>query len=271
MCKAAWSKGLIVTWSVKLDVSSVMSGAWQPYLEQLASWIGSSGYNEEFIFVIWHEPENDFKPDDYVAYFNKVHDTLKAINPGLITCHAALGYRYDKIIKDDEAPKWRTKADINAIDIYSGRSFPLTAILPELNGFNKWFKHVVGDSQWAMRERGFIANNGMDEANRAFTMKREADWLATQVAGKRLVWAVLWDTDGTEHDPGLLLDDPQAIEAARYYMQRLTEPVQQPEPAPETGPDDEAPMNLSCPLCHGTGEVSTAQTYVIVTTSGVSP
>ena len=35
-CKAAWAQGLVVAWSVKLDVASVMSGAWQPYLEQLA-------------------------------------------------------------------------------------------------------------------------------------------------------------------------------------------------------------------------------------------
>lgn len=267
-CKDMWDRDLIVTWSVKLDVASVLSGQWRPYLEQLADYVNSMVANEHFIFVPWHEPENDFAtPEQWVKYFNTIHDTVKAINPNLKTCHAALGYRYAdnggrNKITDATAARWRTKADINAVDLYSGRSFPLTSILPELSGFKRWLKFVVQDDAWAVRERGFVAKTGQDEQDRARTMRREANWLTTSPEGERCLWVILWDTSGTEDDEGLLFDDPDAQDAARYYMTQVA-PVTTPTPEPST---PEPIRTTTCPVCHGTGQVPNNQSYTVVTT-----
>lgn len=289
-CREVWDAGLIATWSVKLTPADVKSGKWKPYIEQLASYIKSQGLEDKFILVIWHEPENDVPKwfasgADFVAYFNKVHDWVKAIAPNILTSHAALGYQYgDKnmgtssnpkwtpINLDDEAAKtWKTKADINTIDLYQGRSWPLAQIMPENSAFKRWYRTIVTTSgkPWGVSERGFIADPSKPAllADRVTTIKREADWVASLPDAEKPAVILLWDTIGTEGDEFIPIRDEAGKEAVRYYMERIsTEPVpEEPEPDPE--PQLPPVGQTDCPLCHGSGLVAAGQTITIVKVS----
>lgn len=265
LCRKIWDQGLIATWSFKPSRKDVKAGTWRPFIEQLAAYIKDQKLTDKFILVIWHEPENDMKADEFVSLFNTVHDWVKTINPMLMTCHAALGYRYrDKgEISDAEAPKWKTKADINAIDLYQGRSFPLAQIFPENSAFKRWYAAVAGGEgkPWGSTERGFIA--GADaQGLRAETIRREAEWLATDPIGRACVLLLLWDTIGAEGDQLIPIKDQAGKNAVRYLMERVTA-----EPVVEVPPTPEPESKTDCPLCLGTGTVKAGQTITIVRVS----
>lgn len=287
-CREVWDAGLIAAWSVKLKPGFVKDGKWKPYIQQLASHIKSQGLEDQFILIIWHEPENDapkwFKNGaDFVKYFNTVHDWVKGVAPGILTSHAALGYRYGDVNKgtsakpkmvpidlDDAAAKtWKTKADIHTLDLYQGRSWPLKQIAPENSAFKRWHKCVVGGpgKPWGFSERGFIADAKDDEAlaDRVTTIRREADWLAEDPVGRDCVLALLWDTIGTEGDQNIPIRDEAGKDAVRYYMTRASEvaPELPDEPVPPVDPG----QMTDCPLCHGTGLVKQGQTITIVKAS----
>jgi hypothetical protein len=264
-CKEAWSQGLVAAWSFKPDPASVLNGKWRPYLEQLAAYLRDNATTKKTIVIIWHEPENDIPrwftdAAHFVKVFNTCHDTLVGAWPGIVTCHAALGYRYaDNVdITDAVAPKWKTKATINAIDIYSGRSFKLGTTLPELSGFKRWLAYVVGDRAYGVTERGFIADDANSEL-RAATIKREADWLRDTEDGRRCVLYIYWNTVGAENDPDIPLDE-RGRDALRYLMDKVNEPDPQPEPEPPA-------ETIKCPLCNGTATVPAGHTYTIVKAS----
>lgn len=286
-CREVWDQGLIAAWSVKPKPADVKNGKWKPYFEQLASYIKAKKLEDKFILIVWHEPENDvpkwFKDGaDFVKVFNTVHDWVKGIAPGILTSHAALGYQYgDKgastgggtvpINLDDATAKtWKTKADIHTIDLYQGRSWPLNQIMPENSAFKRWHRTIVGGSgkPWGVSERGFIADPSKPAllAQRVETIRREADWFATDPIGRDCVLLLLWDTIGTEGDQFIPIRDEAGKEAVRYYMERIMTTVpDDPEPEPEepTGP---VPIT-DCPLCVGSGKVPAGRTYTIVTVS----
>ncbi len=263
LCRKVWDEDLIAVYSFKPNRSAVASGAWRPFVEQLASYIRDQKLTDKFILVPWHEPENDMTADEFVSLFNAVHAWVKNVNPRLLTCHAALGYRYRDggEIDDGEAPKWKTRADINAIDLYQGRSFPLGQIFPENSAFKRWHQFVVGGSgnPWASTERGFIAAADQ-QSLRADTIRREADWLATDPVGKECMLLLLWDTIGTEGDQLIPVRDQAGKDAVNYYMGKLTA-------EPETDPEPEIKAQTDCPLCLGSGKVATGQTITIVKVS----
>lgn len=269
-CREVWDAGLTATWSVKPKPADVANGKWRPFFEQLASYIKSQGLEDKFILVIWHEPENDipkwFKDAAaFVAMFNKVHGWVKGVSQGILTMHAALGYRYrDKgEISDAEAPKWKTKADLNALDLYQGRSFPLAQILPENSAFKRWHKFIVGGvgNLWSVSERGFIADPEDPEALdvRADTIEREAEWFVESDIGRQCVVIILWDTIGAEGDQALPIRDQRGQAAVRYLMNLVTQ-----EPEPEEPEEPEPLPTTDCPLCHGSGQVVRGQTITIV-------
>lgn len=286
LCQDVWDAGLVAAVSFKFTPADVLSGAWKPYIQSAVAWLRDNGYGDKTLFIIWHEPENDVpkwfrNAEDFVVYFNKVHDWVKAIDPNLLTVHAALGYRYaDKNmgtvsnpnmqpidIDDARAKVWgRTKADIKCIDIYSGRSFPLKTILPELTGFMRWVTFTVGDTaKYGVTERGWMADTSQEYTDRAATVMREGDWLRGTELGRRCIVWIAWLTAGTENDLTLKPDSKMAS-AVNYVLAKVNEPDPTPEPEP---PAEEPPIATltDCPLCHGGGKVPAGHTYTIVQVS----
>lgn len=238
-CAATWAAGKTAIWSFKPHPADVASGAFRPHVQALAAHLRDNP-DKPTIVVIWHEPENDIPqwfaaPEDFVRLFNTVHDWLKAVHPGLLTMHCALGYRYaDRIdITDAVAPRWRTRADINAIDAYQGRTFPLGQILPEHTGYRRWRKYVAADGPLAVGERGFSAPPER-YAERVATMARELIWLLDQDVAAY----VIWDSEGNEQDPGLILD-PSALAVGEATVSALLAAAR--------------PVTMTCPACAGTG------------------
>lgn len=266
LCGPVIEADMVAVFSVKLSVAEVLNSGWRPHIEQWASYVRDHGISDRVILVIWHEPENDvpkyFKDaEQFVTYFNKIHDWVKSRNSVIRTCHAALGYRYgDKIdITDERARVWvNTKADIKAGDFYSGRSFPLSATLPELTSFKRWYAAVkaTGGTAWGITERGWTASKANEYQVRADTIRREADWVTSLPEAERPAIVILWLTEGTEDDPGLR-PDALMSEAVNYYLEKVTSEPESPQPTPEVKTTD-------CPLCMGHGVVPSETTYVIV-------
>lgn len=244
-CGPTWDAGLIALWSFKPDINSVLSGAWDARLRELAQFIKDNPDKKVWV-IIWHEPENDMSASTYVRLFNRCHDVLKSVHPQLITVHSALTYRYREGGEILDPSDWLTKADVLAADVYSGRSFPLSATLPEHSGFKRWLAGLVGTRSYALTERGFIADDA-HSAERVDTMRREAHWLTNSVDGQRCIAYELWNTPGAENDPLIVLDT--AGEAAGVeLMNAVTGFVPEPtEPEPET-------HTVTCPLCKGEGQ-----------------
>lgn len=268
-CRRVVTAGMTPVWSFKPEPGAVLRGLWDPYLQQLADHL-----NQNMIpnyVCIWHEPENDlgkyFKSArDFTMVFNRVHNQLKAVSPSVQTVHAALGYRYRDggEISDAEATQWRTQADVHCIDLYSGRSFPLSMTMPENSAFKRWHSNLVNGRRWGVTERGWTLGpdapvNGQAQAEaereRADCIRREADWLATTDCQMYIAW----DSLGTEGDPGLMIRDTVGVTALQGLMDKVTK---QPEPDPEPTPMD----TTDCPLCNGSGRVKTGQTITIVRT-----
>lgn len=210
MCAPAWQHGHVAVWSFKPHPASVANGAWRDRVEQLGRHLRQHRRRKPTVVIVWHEPESEIgkhfaAPEDFVSLFNTVHHWLAWEYPRVVTCHAAQGYAYrDSGPMDDAtARRWRTRATIHGIDIYSGRSFPLQTILPELSGFARWKRRVVAGRRWAVTERGWTCTPA-NSAKRAATIAREFAWLA----GLRRTPAgyIVWSTHGTEKDAGLVLD-----------------------------------------------------------------
>lgn len=268
LCQKVWDEGLICNVSFKFSVTEVMNGKWRPYIEQWAATIRDSGRSAQTILTIWHEPENDKvfigQPERFVAYFNQVHDWVKAIDPTILTCHAALGYRYRDRgeITSAEALKWVTKADINSIDLYSGRSFPLEMTLGTSTAFTRWLSTRPAGGSWAVSERGWIA--GADKsAERVASINAEFDWLMALPDDALPHFYIVWSTEGTEGDPLIPLD-AAGRDAVNEGFARINARL---NPEPEPTPTPEPSTTIECPLCHGEGQVPSGCTYTVVKVS----
>lgn len=241
-CQSAWSAGKTVVWSFKPDAAAVDSGRWQSDVTALAQYLKANNLSGQTIVCIWHEPENDFKnPADFVRMFNTVHDWLKAVDPNIKTTHAALGYYYRNVTVAT-AKKWITKADIHSIDIYSGRSFPLSMTLATSKSFQTWKAALPSGAKWGVSERGFIAD-ASKSAERVAAINAEADYLNGLAEADRPAFYIVWNTAGTENDPTIVLDSAGAT-AINELMSRLA--------------------RIVCPLCKGTGYAEAGSSYVIV-------
>ncbi len=267
-----------VVLSLKPSTTDVFNGKWQLYIEQLARHILTNENSADVILTFWHEPEDDARDSypngtkktnlsfnggaEFVQYFNTLHDWVKGIDPRIQTSHAALGYGYrpkvggpgDKSAYVTDASAWVTKADINAIDIYNGRSFPLDVVLGDSPAFNRWRDSRIGP--WGVSERGWTTTYHVPAA-RAQAVTAELAWLATLPEVDRPAFYIAWLTEGVENDQGLKPDAlmTEAINAG--YANILT-------PAnPSTTPPPEGDL-VTCPLCHGTGTVAKG-TYTVVT------
>jgi hypothetical protein len=213
-CADTWEAGHIAAWSIKPLPATVADGGWRKPFEDLAAYLKENYKTKKTIVIIWHEPENDiddhFKtPEDFVRMFNTVDKWMRGVWSGTKTCHAALAYAYrDKKGFDNAyARRWRTTAKVHGVDVYSGRSFPLSAILPEHTGFARWAREVARIDQggrWAVTERGWTCTPQYNR-KRADTIAREFKWLAGHK--NKPDTYLLWNSTGTENDQGLILDD----------------------------------------------------------------
>ncbi len=257
LCQATWDAGLVCVVSYKFSRAEVRNNKWRPFIEQGVSWLRDNGLSTRTILVPWHEPENDFKTGgEFVEYFNKVHGWVKETDPNLYTSHAAMAYHYrdkGKIGNDNLASTWATDADIQSLDIYSGRSFPLNMTLGTSSAFKRWKATVANGQPWGVSERGWITGKFGGSAERVASIRAEFDWLTTLPREDLPYFYIVWNTEGTEDDPQIILD-AAGREAVNEGFARLYEYAQTPVD-PEPVPDPQPSGEVTCPLCHGDGTV----------------
>jgi hypothetical protein len=231
--------------SFKPRASDVSSGAWTPWLTKLGVWLAD---HPGVKVIIWHEPEDDMSGAVFASMFNRCRTDIKAGWQGATVAYSAMAYHWRKGGRAATSPTgWQqVVADEYLVDVYSGVSFPETAILPEHPGFLGWFDVMVKPKldrgepvAWGMSERGFQAK---DPNVRAATIRREADWLATLSSGAPTTQPPMlylaWNTGGTENDADWILD-ATGEEAMRYLISRMLtmQDAPAPPPADPTVPD----------------------------------
>jgi len=235
-----WVSGRTAVWSFKPSPPDVANGAWKPFVQALGKYIVENGVQDRTVIVIWHEAENYFKTaEQFVFMFNTVHDWLMSVDPSIVTSHAALAYAYrDRgTITDKTAKQWVTRATIHSIDIYSGRSFPLEMTLGTSTGFKRWKASRPAGAPWGVSERGWIATAARS-AERVASIEAEADWLAALPVEDQPAFYCVWNTEGVENDPTIILDQP-AKDAVNRMFARL----------------NALRPTIVCPLCTGAGRV----------------
>lgn len=277
LCQSVWDAGLVANVSFKLSPAEVTNGEWEIYVKQLCRFLVDNGRTGKTVLTFWHEPEDDSRDSypngtnktlafndaaEFVTYFNTIHRWVKEVSANITTSHAALGYGYrpnlgskDKSAYVTNPDAWRTQADINAIDIYSGRSFPLSDTLPDSAAFKRWRDSHGGP--WGVAERGWTASPDA-HAERADSIARELAWLKTLPDTERPVFYIVWLTEGVEGDDNLKPDDTMTNALNTGFAGILT-PTPEPDPTPDPTPTDQ-----QCPLCHGTGRVPVGS-YTITT------
>ncbi len=284
LCQDVWDAGLVCNVSFKFSKADVFNGQWQIYIEQMARYLTDNELTGKTVLTIWHEPEDDardsfpngMKPNkvpefesgvEFVKYFNTVHRWLKGVNQQIVTSHAALGYGYrpkiggprDKSAYVTHPAQWVTECDIDAIDIYSGRSFPLNMTLGNSEAFKRWRDSRATATTWGVSERGWIAD-AMKYDERNASIAAEAEWLAALPDNERPAFYIVWTTEGVENDPKIILDST-GRDAVNDMFSKLKQPPAE-EPAPEQ------PKMGQCPLCQGSGKVPTDQTFNVIMRSG---
>ncbi len=283
LCQDVWDAGLVCNVSFKLSPAEVFDGSWQIYVQQMCRFLVDNNRTGKTVLTFWHEPEDDARDSfpngmksgkgaafasgaEFVRYFNTIHDWCKAVSPSITTSHAALGYGYrpkvggkgDKSAWVADAGAWLTKADIHAIDIYSGRSFPLSMTLDTSEAFKRW--KVAHPGRWGVSERGWTA--GPDaSAERAASITNELGWLAGLPDGDKPVFYTVWLTEGVEGDHNLKPNDAMTRAINAGFEVALAEPPEEPSEPPTT--------TMQCPLCHGSGTVPIGTYNVTTTVSAV--
>ncbi len=195
--RPTWDAGGTPVVSLKLNPADVAAGAWDDGLRALGGWLAGQ---PDAVVILWHEPEDDHATPAaaraFVAAFNHGRALLKQAHPALVVAYCAMGYQWRPGSRSTaEAAVWRgVAADLYLCDVYSGKSFPASAILPEHAGFARWKKEIVDKTpgrRWGVGERGILAG-----PTRAATWDREAAWLA----GTDCALYMVWNTPGTEDD-----------------------------------------------------------------------
>ncbi|AGL13893.1 hypothetical protein [Actinoplanes sp. N902-109] len=206
---------------IKLPMDAVRSGAWDSRLTAL----GARLVGLAVIVIPYHEPEDNLKPVVFVPAFGRARSVLRAAAPALEVAYAGMAYQWrpgSKTTADPAAWARDLDADLYLLDVYSGNSFASTAILPEHPGFVRWYAEMIAahpGRRWGIAERGILAGPG-----RAATIRREAQWLATDPIGQACQLYLWWNTGGTEGQAGWLLDaDGRA--ALAELLDRLAVPA----------------------------------------------
>ncbi len=207
--------------SLKAPMAAVARGKWDARLGAVAKALEGLAV----IVLLWHEPEDDLKASVFVPGHNRGRQVLQQQNPGLEVGYAGMAYQWrpgSKTTGDAVAWAGDLQADLYLADVYSGVSFPATAILPEHTGWVRWYAEMVAahpGRRWGVAERGILAG-----PTRVATIAREAAWLASDPIGQKCEMYLWWSTGGQEGNPGWVLD--AAGEAAvSQLLSRLTVPA----------------------------------------------
>src|SRR5690606_22818537 len=115
-------------------------GKWDQHFRDLGAWMGSGRGGQGRVRLIWwHEPEDDLTPYQFYTAFNRVREQVKHGWSDGRVCYAAMTYQWRPGSDTTQWSGWtKAEADEYCADVYSGRSFPLTDILPEHPGFARW-------------------------------------------------------------------------------------------------------------------------------------
>lgn len=185
----------------KAPPADIIAGKYDEAFRSLGDMLRSQPYAKAYI-AYWHEPENDMQGSTFTKAFSRFHQVTHELagTDRFASVYSALAYAWrpnDNRTKD--AAAWQPKfVDVFAADVYSGRSFPNTATLPEHAGFRRWQDELVKGGSWGLTERGFQG------ANRTATILREIDYLTGSL--KKPKFYLYWNTPGTENDPKWVLD-----------------------------------------------------------------
>jgi hypothetical protein len=201
--------------SFKPQLADVSAGKWDTYLSQLGVWLRDY---PTVAVIVWHEPEDDMAGTQFAALFNRARAGIKNGWTGARVAYAAMAYQWRPNGKAANDPGFaKAEADEYLCDVYSGVSFPTTAILPTHAGYTGWYNKIVlprlaaGEVVYGVAERGFQG----DPKVVAATIQAEADWLRQQVTGydgsdplhcPPSVY-LAWSTAGTEGDTKWVWDD----------------------------------------------------------------
>jgi len=224
VCQPSWDAGLTPMVSFKTDPVATGNGKNDNQIRALGEYL----LGKPRTLVIWyHEPEDNMSGATFKKAFNRVQGLMNAIPVG----YSAMGYQWRPSSTTTRDPRaWQVEADFLCADVYSGRSFPETAILPEHSGFKRWHQEIVvpqPETFWGLSERGW--DRGSDSV-RAAQIARECEWLK----GSSAAFWIYWNTPGTE-GADTLVNGPLATTALKKVI---------------------APPKLKiCPTCGGSGTV----------------
>jgi len=211
--RPTWKAGGLPVVSLKLRWDEVTAGQWDVRLRHLGGWLAGQ---PDAVVVLWHEPEDDHatpaKARAFVSAFNHARGLLKEAAPTLVVAYCAMSYQWRPGSKSTADPAiWRgIEADLYLCDVYSGKSFPASATLPEHPGFARWKREVVDSvpgRRWGVGERGILAG-----PTRAKTWQRERDWLLGP--GRDCALYMVWNTPGTEDDIRWVQHEVERAQAA---------------------------------------------------------
>lgn len=221
--------------SLKTDQTLTARGGYVNAYGNVAKYLCKEGLCHRVSVIPWHEPEDNFVGTLYQRYFYNVRTAMKNKCPDVQVGTATNSYHWDtkwnnKNVsvagKTDNPLDWWVEADFKGIDIYSGRTWKLNKILPELNAFNRWHEHNVGDEPYQVNERGFATpskNEPFEQYElRAATILREFEWLKNDRIGQKCEDYLFWNSSGRERDESLVLD-PLGEEALREGINMLVE------------------------------------------------
>lgn len=202
--------------SIKADMTSIGKGRWDSRLTA----VGAAVKGRAVELVVWHEPEDDLKPAVFVPAHNRARAAIQAGGPGVLVDYAGMAYQWRPGSPTTAAPKaWAQdlQADRYLCDVYFGRTFPATHTLATHPGFRRWLTEMVlpYDRTWGLAEWGRQADPG-----RPGQFAADFDWLATDPIGRTCSMVLVWNTGGTENNPGWILDEP-AVAAIRAGFARL--------------------------------------------------
>jgi hypothetical protein len=215
LAKEPLSHGLVPCISFKPPVNTP-SGSYNAELTKLRDYLKTVA--QPLWLALFHEPEDNMSGTEYRDMFKYVRSFLQC-GPNVVFVYAANAYawRPKSSSTADPTPWGQVNADVFAIDIYSGRSWPLATTMWELPCWDRWFGMVNG-RKWAVTERGWYSLT--PNPDRVKTIYREVEELLAGVPVKRLPEAyIYWNTEGTEKDPALLM--PEATQAINDCMAQL--------------------------------------------------
>ena len=206
--------------SIKADMVSVGTGRWDSRLTA----VGHALNGLDAIVVLWHEPEDDLTPQVFVPAHNRGREAI--LSGGLVEVgYCGMAYQWrpgSPTTADPQAWAQDLLAERYLLDVYFGKSFSATHTLGTHPGRVRWHEHMI--APYPGRVPGFGEWGRRAEPDRADGFTADFEWLATDPIGRTYSLAMVWNTGGTENDPGWVLDQA-AEDAVRAGFARLAVPA----------------------------------------------